>query len=120
MKWYDNMAGYDPTSFFKGKSTGNSEVVVSFDPTVIKKRETLSELERDKKKAQNKVRDGEYKDTLIMEKSDRKLTLDSAIRTKKVTSISEASKLVGVSPTTVRRYLKELGYRTDGLKNIVR
>lgn len=48
-------------------------------------------------------------------KSDRLFYLENAILTGRVKSVNEASSFVNVTTSTIKKYLNELGYKTDEL-----
>lgn len=120
------MAGYDPSSFFTKKSNNEAEVVVTYDPSVINRRQKMSSSELEQARKENDeiaysiAGSQSLFDKQSSGKSDRKFKLDNAIRTKKVTNIYEVEKLIGVELPTIRKYLRELGYKVDNYKNIVK
>lgn len=127
------MAGYNPSSFFKGKVTQSTEPIVTYDPTIITKKkkadkDTIKAMNESSKDVVVSMRNFVNKQSKLDnfasvssgQKSDRIFSLTNAITTKKVRNLDEATKLLNVKPPTVRRYLREMGYSLDGLNNIVK
>lgn len=126
------MAGYNPNEFFKGKVQPVSDPIITFDPSIIKKKEKVNETT---KKVMNKDSSGvvssmsgfakqnkiaNYSAVTSGQKSDRKFNLSNAIQIRKVRNLNEATEFLGVKAPTIRRYLRELGYSLDRLDNIVK
>lgn len=128
------MVGYNPANFFKKSSTVNSDVIVSYDPSIV-----TSKKKADNKAIKNAIEDskavvqsmtgnfaGQSNKLSNMSnknsnsKSDRMFVLQNALLSKRVTTVKEAESLTGVSVKTVQVYIKELGYVIDSNGNIVK
>lgn len=127
--------GYNPTEYFKKKSTPiNSEPIISYDPSIITKRKTVdgrtikNAIEDSKSVVQSMSGNFAQRSTKLSNmsskssdsKSDRVFALQNGIQNKRIKTLKEAETLLGVSIKTVQKYLKELNYNFDSNGNIVK
>lgn len=106
---------YNPNDIFSKKSTAfTGEVKTTFDPRVITKKKPMSnkEIEDYKREAVKGTSIGSkmanFGLSSSMGKDDRLFALKSGVVKGRIKTIAQASKLLNVTDTTVKKYLKEL------------
>lgn len=125
---------YNPSDYFGKTVSKTNDVVVEVDPSKIVRRSSISKMT--KIDIENYKRESNLSDSRIgatMEKgvnklggassdskSDRLFYLGNAISSGRVKNITEACAFVNVTPSTIRKYLTELGYKSDGLGVILK
>ena len=124
---------YNPSNYFGKTVSSSNDVVVEVDPSKIVRRNSRKTSKID---IENYKRESLLSDSRIgakMEKgvnklsgissdskSDRLFYLENAILTGRVKSVNEASSFVNVTTSTIKKYLNELGYKTDELGFILK
>lgn len=119
---------YNPSNYFGKTVSSSNDVVVEVDPSKIVRRNSrkTSKIDIENYKRESLLSDSRI--GAIMEKgvnklsgissdskSDRLFYLENAILTGRVKSVNEASSFVNVTTSTIKKYLNELGYKTDEL-----
>lgn len=119
---------YNPSNYFGKTVSSSNDVVVEVDPSKIVRRNSrkTSKIDIENYKRESLLSDGRIGATMEKgvnklsgissdSKSDRLFYLENAILTGRVKSVNEASSFVNVTTSTIKKYLNELGYKTDEL-----
>lgn len=114
--------GYNPNDFFSKKSSTNSEVVVTYDPSVITRKserkvmsdKEIVEYQREASRGTG-LRNAQSNLGLssAMGKSDRLTALIAGVKKGSLKSVSQIAMALNVQERTVKKYLKELDIAFD-------
>lgn len=114
--------GYNPNDFFSKKSSTNSEVVVTYDPSVITRKserkvmsdKEIVEYQREASRGTG-LRNAQSNLGLssAMGKSDRLTALIAGVKKGSLKSVSQIAMVLKVQEATVKKYLKELNIAYD-------
>lgn len=114
--------GYNPNDFFSKKSSTNSEVVVTYDPSVITRKserkvmsdKEIVEYQREASRGTG-LRNAQSNLGLssAMGKSDRLTALIAGVKKGSLKSVSQIAMVLKVQEATVKKYLKELDIAYD-------
>lgn len=114
--------GYNPNDFFSKKSSTNSEVVVTYDPSVITRKserkvmsdKEIVEYQREASRGTG-LRNAQSNLGLssAMGKSDRLTALIAGVKKGSLKSVSQIAMALNVQEQTVKKYLKELDIAFD-------
>lgn len=109
--------GYNPNDFFSKKSSTNSEVVVTYDPSVITRKserkvmsdKEIVEYQREASRGTG-LRNAQSNMGLssAMGKSDRLTALIAGVKKGSLKSVPQIAMVLKVQEQTVKKYLKEL------------
>ena len=124
---------YNPSNYFGKTVSSSNDVVVEVDPSKIVRRNSrkTSKIDIENYKRESLLSDSRIGATMEKgvnklsgissdSKSDRLFYLENAILTGRVKSVNEASSFVNVTTNTIKKYLNELGYKTDELGFILK
>lgn len=124
---------YNPSNYFGKTVSSSNDVVVEVDPSKIVRRNSrkTSKIDIENYKRESLLSDSRIGATMEKgvnklsgissdSKSDRLFYLENAILTGRVKSVNEASSFVNVTTSTIKKYLNELGYKTDELGFILK
>lgn len=114
--------GYNPNDFFSKKSSTNSEVVVTYDPSVITRKserkvmsdKEIVEYQREASRGTG-LRNAQSNLGLssAMGKSDRLTALIAGVKKGSLKSVSQIAMVLKVQEATVKKHLKELNIAYD-------
>ena len=121
---------YNPSDYFGKTVSKTNDVVVEVDPSKIVRRSSIS-IDIENYKRESNLSDSRIGATMEKgvnklggassdSKSDRLFYLGNAISSGRVKNITEACAFVNVTPSTIRKYLTELGYKSDGMGVILK